>query len=115
MGKHWKGCKLGEIGHSELLFVEKDGKNWKLTKIGHFEPMQMTSVAKLVPLWWENIGKVANRVKLAILSHSELLFVKKDGESWKLTKIGHFEPMQMTSVAKLAIVGHFALLQLEMI
>ena len=32
-------------------------------------------------LWWEKIGKVANRVKLAILSQSELLFVGKDGKS----------------------------------
>ena len=41
------------------------GKDWKScewVQIGHSELLQ-----------WENIGKVANQVKLAIPSHSELL------------------------------------------
>ena len=67
------------------------------------------------PLWWEKIGKVVNHVKLAIPSQSVPIFMGKDGKSWKLAKIGHFKPIQATSVAKLAIVDHFGPLQLEMI
>ena len=37
-----------------------DWKSCKSGEIGHSEP-----------LWWEKIGKGANQVKLAILSHSE--------------------------------------------
>ena len=61
MGKDWKSCELGEIGHSELLCWEKIGKvaNWeKLAIPSHSEPV-----------WWEKIGKVANQAKLVILSH----------------------------------------------
>ena len=72
-------------------------------------------LAKNEPIWWEKIGKVVNWVKLAIPSQYELLFGGKPGKSWKLTKIGHFEPIRATLVAKLAIVGHFEPLQLEMI
>ena len=66
-------------------------------------------------LWWEMIGKVANQVKLTILTQSELHFGGKDGKSWKSTKIGHFKSIQTTSVTELAIVGHFELLWLERI
>ena len=45
MGKDWKSCELGKIGHSESFLV--------------------TLVKK--------IGKAANQGKLAVLSHSELL------------------------------------------
>ena len=43
MGKDWESCELGKIGHSS------DSE----------------------PLWWEKIGKVANRAKLVVLSLSE--------------------------------------------
>ena len=53
------------------------------------------------PLWWENIGKVANRVKLAIPSHSEPL-------RWeKIRKVANW--------AKLAILSHSELLWWEKI
>ena len=75
MGKDWKSCESGKIGHSESfepLWWEKIGKvaNWmKLTIPSHSEPLQ-----------WEKIGKVANRVKLAIPSHSEPLWWEKIGK-----------------------------------
>ena len=57
MGKDWKNCESGEIGHSELLQWEKIGKVaiWaKLAVPSHSEPLQ-----------WEKIRKSsANRVKL---------------------------------------------------
>ena len=36
------------------------------------------------PFWWEKIGKGVNKVKLAILSQSELLFL---GKKWEKLKI----------------------------
>ena len=42
--------------------MAKDWKSRESGEIGHSEP-----------LWWENIGKVANQAKLAILSHPEPL------------------------------------------
>ena len=56
-----------------------------------------------------------NPAKLAIPSQSELLFGGKDGKICISTKIGHFKSIQATSVAELAIVGHFELLRWEMI
>ena len=67
MGKDWKSCELGEIGHSaysELLQWGKIGKvaNWaKLVILSHSEP-----------LWWEKIGKVVNQAKLAVLSQEKI-------------------------------------------
>ena len=49
--------------------MEKDWKSCESGKIGHSKP-----------LWWEKIGKVAKRVKLAILSHSEPLQWEKIGK-----------------------------------
>ena len=66
-------------------------------------------------LWWQNMGKVVNRVKLAIPSQSEPHFGGKDVKTCKMTKIGHFESILATFLAKLAIVGHFELLRCDMI
>ena len=44
-------------------------------------------------LWWQKIGKVVNWVKLAIPKKSEPHFGEKDKKTWKMTKIGHFEPI----------------------
>ena len=72
VGKHWKSCESGEIGHSdhsEPLWWEKIGKvanQVKLAILSHSEP-----------LWWENFGKVVNQAKLAILSHYEPLWWEK--------------------------------------
>ena len=52
MGKHWKSCKSGEIGHSEPLRWENIGKvanQVKLAILSHSELLR-----------WEKIGKVAN-------------------------------------------------------
>ena len=68
MGKDWKSCESGEIGHSESsepFQWEKIGKvanQVKLAIMSHFEPLR-----------WEKIGKVGNWAKLAVLSHSEPL------------------------------------------
>ena len=43
MGNDWKSCKLGEIGHSEVLWWEKIGKvvnRVKLVILSHYEPFQ---------------------------------------------------------------------------
>ena len=84
MGKDWKSCESGEIGHSEPLQWEKIGKvvnRAKLVIPSHSEPLQWKKIGKVanwaklaIPshselLRWENIRKVANRVKLAILSY----------------------------------------------
>ena len=72
MGKDWKSCELGKIGHSEPLQWEKIGKvvnHAKLAIPSHSEPLQ-----------WEKIGKVANQAKLAVLSHSEPLQWEKIGK-----------------------------------
>ena len=66
-------------------------------------------------LWWQKMGKVVNLVKLAIPSKSEPHFGEKDGKTCKMTKAGHFEPIEATFLAKFAIVGHFEPLQCEMI
>ena len=47
--------------------------------------------------WWQKMGKVVNRVKLAIVSQSEPHFGRKDGKTCKMTKIGHFEPIDRVS------------------
>ena len=73
MGKDWKSCESGEIGHSESLQWEKIGKAANRAKLAipsHSEPLQ-----------WEKIGKVTNQVKLAVLSHSEPL-------QWEKSQIG---------------------------
>ena len=64
MGKHWKSCESGA----------------KLAIPSHSEP-----------LWWEKIGKAANRSKLAILSHSEPLRWEKIRKVANQFKIGHSE------------------------
>ena len=66
-------------------------------------------------LWWQKMGKVVSQVKLAILSQSEPYFGGKDGKSCKMTKIGHFEPILATCLAKFNIVAHFEPLQCETI
>ena len=43
------------------------------------------------PLQWEKIGKVVNRVKLAIPSHSEPLRWENIGKSCESGEIGHSE------------------------
>ena len=50
MGKDWKSCKSGEIGHSETLQWEKIGKvvNWaKLAIPSHSEPLSGKRLEKL--------------------------------------------------------------------
>ena len=50
-----------------------------------------------MPLWWENIRKVANWAKLAILSHSEPLWWEKIGKVANQAKLAipsHSEPLQ---------------------
>ena len=72
MGKDWKSCKSGKIGHSEPLQWEKIGKvanQAKLAIPSHSEPLR-----------WGKIGKFANRAKLAIPSHSEPLWWEKIGK-----------------------------------
>ena len=61
MGKDWKNCESGEIGHSELLQWEKIGKVaiWaKLAVPSHSEPLQL-----------QKIGKVVNRIKSDVPSY----------------------------------------------
>ena len=82
------------------------GKDWKTSesgKIGHSEPLWWKKIGKVVnrvklaipihyePLQWEEIGKVANQAKLIFLSHSEPLRREKIGKSCKSGKIGHSE------------------------
>ena len=80
MGKDWKSCESGEIGHSE----------------SNSEPLQWEKIGKVVnqvklvipshsePLWMEKIGKVANQVKLAIPSHfgGKRLEKLQMGQNW---------------------------------
>ena len=61
------------------------------------------------------MGKVVNRVKLAIPSQSEPPFGGKDGKTCKMTKIGHYEPIKATFRVKFTIVDHFEPLQSEAI
>ena len=68
MGKDWKSCKSGEIGHSESSEPLRWGKIGKVVN-----RVKLAIPSHSEPLRWENIGKVANHVKLAILSHSEPL------------------------------------------
>ena len=56
MGKYWKSCELGKIGHCEPLWWGKIRKvvNWaKLAILSHSEPLR-----------WEKIGKVVTWTKL---------------------------------------------------
>ena len=72
----------------------KDWKSCKSGKIGHSEP-----------LWWEKIGKVANRAKLAAPSHSEPLRWGKIGKvvnRVKLTIPSHSEPLRWEKIGKVA-------------
>ena len=66
VGKHWKSCKLGEIGcYSEPLQWEKIGEvaTWvKLIIPSHSKQLQ-----------WEKIGKVQNQAKVTVPSHSDPL------------------------------------------
>ena len=86
MGKDWKSCKSGKIGHSEPLQWEKIRKvvnGAKLAIPSHSESLRWEKIGKVAnqtklaipshsePLWWEKIGKVANQAKLAIPSRSE--------------------------------------------
>ena len=80
MGKDCKSCEKGEIGHSESF------------------------CATLVGI----IRKIMNRVKLAILSHSELLLWGKIGKvvNWaKLAICSNSEPLHGKRLEKLQI-GH---------
>ena len=57
------------------------------------------------PLQWEKIGKVANQPKLAILSHSEPLRWEKIGKvayQAKLAIPGHSEPLWWEKIGKVA-------------
>ena len=51
---------------------------------------------------WEKIGKAANWVKLAILSHCKPALVGKDWKSCEFSKIGHSEPFQWEKIGKVA-------------
>ena len=92
MEKDWKSCKLSEIYHSESFLAASVGKDWK---VANWVKLAVLSHSEL--LWWEKIGKVANQAKLAILSHSEQL-------QWE--KIG-----KVVNQVKLAVPSHFELLQ----
>ena len=87
-----------------------DWKSCKSGEIGHSEP-----------LWWEKIGKVANRVKLAILSHfgGKRLEKLQIGRNWSFRVIlSHFNGKRLKKVAnqvKLAIPSHSEPLQWEKI
>ena len=70
VGRDWKSCKLGEIGHSESFWatpVGKDGKSCELGRIWTFWVI-------LSHFGTKQIGKVANRAKLAIPGHSKPLW-----------------------------------------
>ena len=59
----------------------------------------MYTVSLSEPLWWKKIGKVANWVRLAVLSHSEPLLWEKIGK--------------VANWMKLAIPSHFSGKKLE--
>ena len=57
-------------------------------------------------LWWENIGKVANQMKLAIPSHSDPLWwekIRKVANQAKLVIPSHSEPLQWEKITKLQL------------
>ena len=68
MGKDWKSCESGEIGHSES-FLATPVK--KIGKVANQMKLAIPSYSE--PLQWEKIGKVANQENWPfqiILSHS---------------------------------------------
>ena len=57
------------------------------------------------PLWWEKIGKVANRAKLAVPSHSDPLLweqIRKVANRAKLAVPSHSEPPWWEKIRKVA-------------
>ena len=76
MGKDWKSCESGEIGHSKS---HSEPLQWeKIGKVANRAKLAIPSLSE--PLWWEKIRKVANQAKLAIPGHSEPLWWKKIGK-----------------------------------
>ena len=51
------------------------GKDWKSCELAKLAVLSHSEL-----LWWEKIGKVVNQVKLAVLSQSELLQWEKIGK-----------------------------------
>ena len=66
----------------------------KIVKVAKQAKLAIPSHSEL--LWWEKIGIVVNSVKLAITSHSELLRWEKIGKVANLVKLAipsHSEPL----------------------
>ena len=86
-------AKLAIVGHVEPLWLETIQKVANLRKLANVPPPNENfwdfSINEM--LWWQKMGKVVNRVKLAILSQSEPHFGGKDGKTCKMTKVGRFE------------------------
>ena len=61
MGKDWKSYESGKIGHSELFCATSMGKDEKVVN-----RVKLAVLSHSEPLWWEKIGKVVIWVKLAI-------------------------------------------------
>ena len=82
MVKDWKSCESGEIGHSKSFWA---------------------TLSHSGPLWWEKIGKVVNRAKLAIPGHSEPLQWEKVGKAAnqaKLAILSHYQPLWWEKIGK---------------
>ena len=123
VAKDGKSCESGEIGHSKSIWASFWGKRWKnlqndqnwpfganlshfFGKNCHCGSFWATSVWNDLKSWntQKNCQCISIKILLRYLSFC-----------WNLTKIAHFELIHATLVAKIAIVGHFELLQCEMI
>ena len=89
-------------------------------RIGHSEPHWWEKIGKVAnraklaisshsePLQWQKIGKVVNQAKLAVLSYSEPFWWKNIGKSCESGKIGCSKSFRGTSVVhfcQLSLLG----------
>ena len=72
-----------------VAFVGGGGVNYQTHWFANRVKLAVLSHSE--PLWWEKIGKVANWANLAVPSHHEQLQWEKDWKSCESGEIGHSE------------------------
>ena len=94
MGKDWKSCKSGKIGHSEVILSHFSGKGFR--KVANWAKLAIPSHSE--PIRWEKIGKVANWDKIG---HSESILSHFSGKRLEKLQIGQNWPFRV-------ILSHFS-------
>ena len=78
VGKDWKSCQLGKIGHFESFWATSVGKDWKSCKSG--------KICHSKSFWATLVGKDWKSCELGEIGHSESFWATSVGKDWKSCK-----------------------------